>query len=95
MLILVHRPTGETVATFGDRGRADDFVSALRVPSDYQLFQEADTTPRHLLNRESIINDLRYIAQTKKISAIKLYRSIYGVGLTEAKNVIEGCFPTY
>lgn len=97
MYIIMHNPSGEPVATFLSRVRADDFMSALSKPADYVLFQRADEHGSAYAerNRDSILNDLRYIAETKKISAIKLYRAIFGVGLTEAKAVIEGANPSF
>ena len=34
-------------------------------------------------------DDIRELAQTRKIQAIKWYRAIHGVGLKEAKDAVE------
>ncbi len=97
MFVLMHNADGQTVATFGDRFRADEFIACLQRPQDYRLFQDVSTIVMPNMdaadyaerNRASIVREIGQLAETKKISAIKLYRAIYGTGLTESKRAVE------
>lgn len=48
------------------------------------------TDVRLRVNHDDIVNELGYLAaRGYKIRAVKLYRAVYDVGLTEAKFIID------
>lgn len=65
--------------------RIEEKIDALHI---LQAIKPQQVQP--LLNVQSVNFMLNYLANGRKIDAIREYRAIFGVGLKEAKDAIEG-----
>ncbi len=97
MPIIMNSTTREVLAVTDTPMEAEIVMRSLVNAHEYDAYERMGSYVQHGadVNKWSIIDSLRVMASAHKIFAIKTYRAIYGVGLTEAKAVIEGANPSY